>query len=203
MALVFAGGSAERSLALPAPEELAPNTVARISEAPPRFATVTIGELRHALVLAAAQKGLRSVPEPGRDGYGKLEKSAIDSLLETAWIHGLAAEWGIAVTQGEVKRELGRVKEESFKSNAEYRRFLKESRYTLRDINERVRLQILSTLLQERLQQMIPNGAGRKAEQKFFREFVKEFNEKWRARTVCAPQYATERCSNGPPPSIR
>lgn len=198
VALVLAGGTAARSLALPAPEDLKPNTVARISEVPLRFETVTIGELRHALVLAAAQEGLRSVPEPGRGGYGKLEKSAINALLETAWINGLAAEWGMGVTRDEVKRELGRVKKESFKSVAEFRRFLKESRYTYRDLYERVRLQILSTLLQERLQQMIPKGAGLKAEQKFFSEFVKEFNERWRARTVCAPQYLTERCSNGP-----
>ncbi len=177
-----------------------PNTVARITEAPPRFATVTIGELRHALVLAAVQKGLRSVPEPGRKGYGKLEENALNALLEMAWIHGLAAEWGLFVTHDEVKRELGLVKKESFKSRAEFRQFVKESGYTRRDLHERVRLQILSTLLQERLQQMIPKGAGQKAEQKFFRKFVEEFNERWRARTVCAPEYVTERCSNGPLP---
>lgn len=45
---------------------------------------------------------------------------------------------------------------------------------------------------------MVPKGAGQKAEQEFFLAFVEEFNETWRARTVCAPQYATERCSNGP-----
>lgn len=202
MALVLAGGLAERSFALPAPEELAPNTVARIPEAPPRFATVTIGELRHALVLAAAQKGLRSVPKPGRKGYGTIEKSAMDALLETAWIHGLAAEWGIAVTRGEVKRELGRIKEESFKSGSEYRRFLKESRYTLRDLNERVELQVLSVRLQERLQTQIEREARNEfEEQRAFTKFLAEFNETWRARTVCAPQYATERCSNGPPPA--
>lgn len=193
---------AEPSLALPAPEELRPNTVARISDVPPRFKTVTIGELRHALVLAAAQQGRRSVPKPGKKGYGKIEKSALDALLETAWIHGLAGEWGIAVTRGEVKRELARIKEESFKSLAEYRRFLKESRYTRRDLHERVELQVLSLGVQERLQTQIERESRNEfEEQRAFRKFLVEYNETWRARTVCAPKYVMERCSNGPTPA--
>lgn len=204
MALVLAGGAVDRASGLQSPEQLAPNTVARVSDVPPRFGTVTIGELRHALVLAAAQEGRRTVPRPGRGGYGRLERRAVDSLLEIAWIHGLAVEWGIAVTPGEVKRELIRIKKESFKSAAEYREFLKESRYTRRDVSERVEIQLLSTRIQERLERQIDRETRTRSErQRAFTEFVAEFNEEWRARTVCAPQYATERCSNGPPSSIR
>ncbi|MET0305574.1 MAG: hypothetical protein ABW196_05025 [Solirubrobacterales bacterium] len=110
VAFIGAGWSAASAATPPAPEELRPSTVARISDVPPRFEAVTIGELRHALVLAAAQEGLRSVPEPGQGGYGMLETGAVNALLETAWINGLAAEWGMGVTRDEVKRELSRVK---------------------------------------------------------------------------------------------
>jgi len=75
---------------------------------------------------------------------------------------------------------------------------MKESHYTYRDVHERIRLQILSTQLQERIQAKIGKGAGPKAEQDAFQEFVDEFNGRWRSRTVCAPAYVTERCSNGP-----
>jgi hypothetical protein len=30
-------------------------------------------------------------------------------------------------------------------------------------------------------------------------KFVAEFEQRWRARTVCAPEYLLARCSNGPP----
>jgi len=141
------------------------------------------------------------VPKPGEGGYERLERKAIDNLLEVIWIQGLAAEMGIAVTRRQVSSELAQIKKESFKSEAEYHNFLREARYTKRDVDQRVELQLLSTRLQERLQGRIEREARNPfEEQQAFEQFVTEFNERWRARTVCAPQYATDRCSNGPPP---
>jgi hypothetical protein len=192
--------SAASAAGPPAPEELAPSRVAFVSGVPRGTGTITKAEFRHALVLSSVQAGLDSPPEPGRRPYEKLKTAALQSQLEGIWIVGQAAEWNIYVTRGEVKRELAWVKKEGFKSAAEFRRFLKEARYTHRDLHERIRTQILSTLLQERLQEMIGKGAGRKAEQRAFTKFVEEFTERWRSRTVCAPGYVTERCSNGPSP---
>jgi hypothetical protein len=58
---------------------------------------------------------------------------------------------------------------------------------------------MLSTRLQRRISARIAREAsGRSEEQKAFEELIDEFTEKWRGRTVCAPDYATSRCSNGP-----
>jgi hypothetical protein len=204
LVLVAATGAVERSVALPAPEELVPNTVALVSEVPVRRGTITKAEFRHALVLVTAFKDRGSVPKSGERGYERLEREAVDNLLEAIWIQGLAAEMGIAVTRRQVSLELARVKEESFKSLAEFREFLREAHYTKRDLNERVELQVLSQRLQERLQRKIEREARNPFEEKqALNEFVAEFNERWRSRTVCAPQYATDRCSNGPPPPDR
>jgi hypothetical protein len=79
---------------------------------------------------------------------------------------------------------------------------LRASRYTRRDVNDRVELQLLSARLQVRLERQIEREARNEfEEQRALREFSVEFNERWRARTVCAPEYATDRCSNGPPPT--
>jgi hypothetical protein len=84
-------------------------------------------------------------------------------------------------------------------NGAEYRRFLKESRYTRRDVRERVEIQLLSTRLQERFEAQIARETEDESEeQRAFTKFIAEFNARWRARTVCAPKYAIERCSNGP-----
>ena len=178
------------------------NTAARIDRVPARQETITIAELRHGIELAAVIAGRKSAPKPGGQAYERLARRALDSLLEAAWIHGQAVEWGIVVTRREVRRELTLIKQESFKSGAEYRRFLRESHYTRRDVYDRVEIQILSLQLQERLQALIEREARNpREEQRAFTEFIEEFNERWRARTVCVPAYATARCSNGAPPA--
>jgi hypothetical protein len=94
---------------------------------------------------------------------------------------------------------VARIKEESFKDGAEFRRFLRGARYTRRDVNERVEIQMLSTRLGSLLSRRIGGETSSKSEeQRAIKEFVAEFNERWRGRTVCAPDYANGRCSNGP-----
>ncbi len=94
---------------------------------------------------------------------------------------------------------MAKVRRESFKDGAEFRGFLKEARYTRRDVNERVEIQMLSTRLQWHLSRRIRKETSSKSEeQRAFAEFIAEFEESWRGRTVCAPDYAISRCSNGP-----
>jgi hypothetical protein len=111
VALVAASWSATGSAALPAPEVLVPNTVARISDVPDRAGTITRAEFRHALVLVAAPEGRRAVPKPGGRDYERLKHIALDSLFETVWIKGQAAEMNIAVTRSQVLRMLASIKE--------------------------------------------------------------------------------------------
>jgi hypothetical protein len=190
------GWGAAGSAALPLPEELVPNTVARVSDVSERAGTVTLAEFRHALVLAAAGED-RAVPKPGGRGYEKLMRTAVDTLLEAVWIKGQAAEMNIVVTRRQVWRELAFIKKENFKNGAEYRQFLKEAHFTRRDVFERVELQLLSTRIQIR----VAAGARNPSDaEKAFTEFVSEYIERWRSRTVCAVGYVTDSCSNGPEP---
>lgn len=197
--LALADWSSASSTTLPAPEALVPNTVALVSEVPPRRGTITKAEFWHGMELAAAQADASPPPKPGERGYERLKTAVLKSLFEGIWIVGQAAEWDIAVTRGQVKSEIAQVKRESFRSAAEFRQFLRESHYTHRDVYERVEIQLLSTGLQERLVRKI-DARNVREEQQGFREFVDEFNERWRGRTVCAPEFAIERCSNGPVP---
>lgn len=202
MAFVGAGGGTASSAVPPLPEELPGNMVAVVSHAPVSRGRITKAEFQHALVLGAVQAGRSSVPRPGENGYERLKRKAIGSLLEATWILGEAVEMGIAVTRSEVARELSLIKRQSFKNEAEYLKFLREAHYTKRDVFERVELQMLGIRLQAWLRARVERESRNPfEEQQAFKEFVVEFVEKWRARTVCAPVYATDRCSNGPPPS--
>jgi hypothetical protein len=195
IACVAAGWGATGAGALPAPEEMVPNTVARISDVPDETGTITRAEFRHALELAAAAKGRHPVPGPGVPGYERLEHTAVTALIEAVWLKGQAAEMNIVVTRHQVLGVLALIKSEAFRSATEYRRFLRKMHYTRRDVYEQVELQLLSTLIQERI---VAGARSEAEEQKAFDEFVADFNERWRSRTVCAPEYAIERCSNGP-----
>lgn len=201
VALSVGGPAALGSEVPPAPEELAPNVVALVIEMPTGKGRITRAEFHHELELVAVQKGRRSAPKPDDAEYAKLEKDAVDYLLEAAWIRGQAVEWYLSVGRRRVKREVQVIKRQAFKSRAEFRAFLRETHYTLHDVYEHVELQILSTRLQAHLKHKIGNHVTRREEQRAFAKIVREFNTRWRARTVCATGYATERCSNGPLPS--
>ena len=197
--LVPGSGSALGSAALPSPDELPAAFVAVVSEVPVRRGRITKAEFRHALLLEAVSTGRGSAPKPGSAGYEKSKVAAVKNLLEGAWIVGQAAEWGLSVTHEQVSREVALVKKEGFRDGAEYRRFLREARYTRRDMNERVEVQMLSTRLQRALSRRFAKKTNSKSEEaRAFEEFIAEFDERWRGRTVCAPDYANDRCSNGP-----
>jgi parvulin-like peptidyl-prolyl isomerase len=129
--------------------------VALVEDVPAETGEVTEAEFAHALELAAKQGG-EKVPKPGDPKYDELKETALSSLFEGIWVQGTAEEWGIEVTDAEVAKELKKVKEESFKSEAEFQEFLKESGFTPADIDERVKLQVLTEQLQEELNERAP-----------------------------------------------
>jgi parvulin-like peptidyl-prolyl isomerase len=129
---------------------------ALVEDVPGDIGNVSEAEVAHAIELAAKQAGEKKVPKPGDPKYEEAKKAGMQSVLEGIWIQGIADEWGIEVTDAEVAKELKKVKKESFKSEAEFQKFLNESGYTPADIDERVKFQILSTKLQEQLKEKAP-----------------------------------------------
>lgn len=195
VALVAAAAGATASTGLPLPEEMPASTVAFVSHVPRDLGTISRREFRHALVQTAAAAGREQVPHPGEKGFEKLRDEALGVRIDAAWISGQAAEMGIVVTPHEVARELERITTQSFRNGAEWRRFLRESHLTRRDVNERVELQIFSTRIQRRVVAGVRSGSGQRDA---FKQFVAAYMKRWAARTVCAPAYVSERCSNAP-----
>lgn len=185
----------------PPPESLPANVVAIVARVPDRKdeagGVITIKEFDHGLDQVAAQHGRRVAPGPRGGDYGKLKNQTLGELIEATWIRGQAAEMGIGVRPREVSRELVALKKQAFKNGAQYRHFLKEAHFTRRDVRDRVELQMLSELIQERIVEGFHSQA---AAQKAFSKFAAEYETRWRSRTVCAPGYITEFCSNGPEP---
>jgi parvulin-like peptidyl-prolyl isomerase len=130
--------------------------VAVVEEAPEDAGTITEEEFDRSLEQSAAASGKKAVPKPDDPAYDELKEAALGSLLDAAWLKGQAAEMDISVTEAEVAKEFKKLKDENFKSEAEYRKFLKDSNFTQADVDSRVELQMLSTQIQEQITEGTP-----------------------------------------------
>jgi parvulin-like peptidyl-prolyl isomerase len=130
--------------------------VAVIEEAPSGLSPVTEAKFHRALIQTAAQEQLKPVPKPGTKKYEELQKKTLGEVFDSIWIQGQAAEMGISVTKKEIADELAKLKKQAFKTEQEYKEFLKEAHFTIADVNERVTIQILSTKIQEQVTEETP-----------------------------------------------
>lgn len=121
--------------------------VAIVKSVPSELGTISEADYRNAF--ARQSKG--KAPKPGEAKYAEVQKAALGELLEAVWVQGEGEELGIAVTPTQIARELKTIKEQNFKTNAAYQEFLKESHFTPKEINERVKIQILTTKIRERV----------------------------------------------------
>jgi parvulin-like peptidyl-prolyl isomerase len=122
--------------------------VAVIEDAPEGLGTVSEEQLKRAVEQAAGQAG-KKLPKPDDPQYDELEKSAFTELLDRIWVQGEAEEMGISFTPEEVTEEFEKRKKESFKTEAEYREFLKQAKFTQAEVNERIEIQMLTEQIQK------------------------------------------------------
>ncbi|HEX5527636.1 MAG TPA: SurA N-terminal domain-containing protein [Solirubrobacterales bacterium] len=188
------GSSATDTTGSGAEEQQVPaGAVAVVSDVPADQGEVTVDELRHAIDQHAAQQKLSSAPKPGDPTYKKISEEALGELLDGVWIEGEAAELGLVATDREVEAEAEKIRDQNFKTEAQWHHFLAESKLTPEDVDRRVKLQLLS----QKIQYEIENGAAGKAgKQQQFKAFVTAFQRKWKERTLCRADFVNERCSN-------
>jgi len=125
---------------------------------------VTQAEFDHALLIAAKQAGEKKAPKPGTAKYDETKENALNFVLEGIWIQGLAEERGVEVSDKEVAKQLKKVKSENFQSDAEFRKFLKESGFNRADVRGRVRIELLSEAIQEELKEEAPSPSQSQVE---------------------------------------
>ncbi|HWO15871.1 MAG TPA: SurA N-terminal domain-containing protein [Solirubrobacterales bacterium] len=138
--------------------------VAVVEDTPGDIGDVSQADYDKALLQTAARAGLREPPRPGDDQYEDVKMAAMGDILDSIWIQGEAAELGIEVTQKEIDTELESIKRQNFRTEAEYERFLEESNFTPEDVDERVKLQLLSTQIQQRITEDVPEPSQSQVE---------------------------------------
>ena len=112
---------------------------------------ITQADFDTAFQQASSQAGLPQPPAPGDDQYQQVRDQALSALLDSAWIEGEGERQGVEVTDKEVQDTFTQLKSQNFKTEAEYQQFLQQSGLTQEDIDERVRLQVISQKIQEQI----------------------------------------------------
>jgi foldase protein PrsA len=83
--------------------------------------------------------------------YNSLRDQVMQLLTSFQWIEGEAKEQGITVTDAEVKKSFQQQKKQSFPKEADYQKFLKNYNQTEGDILQRVKLDLLSNKLRDKI----------------------------------------------------
>ena len=112
---------------------------------------ISKADFDRALEQTAKQQGVTQVPSPGDPQYEQLRDQAMGTLLDTAWIQGEAEDQGVTVSDRQIQTQLQQTKQQNFKTEAEYQKFLEQSGYTQADVDLRVKLQLLSQEIQKKL----------------------------------------------------
>jgi foldase protein PrsA len=151
--VLFAGYAIAQGIGRPS---VPAGAVAIVTHVPDDVGTVSEADFKRAMLQQAAQGKLKAVPKPGEEKYEELKEAALGELLDTIWIQGEAEELDIAVTPKQIATELAQIKKQNFKTEAEYQKFLKTSKFTRADVLARVKLQLLSTQIQEAISKEAP-----------------------------------------------
>jgi foldase protein PrsA len=83
--------------------------------------------------------------------YEALRDQVMQLLTSFQWIEGEAKEQGVKVSDDEVKKSFDQQKKQSFPKEADYQKFLKDNGQTEQDILERVKLDLLSNKIRDKV----------------------------------------------------
>jgi len=83
--------------------------------------------------------------------YEQLRNQVLQLLISFQWIEGEANAMDVKVTDAEVKKSFDEQKKQSFPKDADYKKFLKTSGQTEEDILQRVRLDLLSNKIRDKV----------------------------------------------------
>lgn len=83
--------------------------------------------------------------------YKSLQQEVLGFLISSDWVLGEASSLGVNVSDKEVKKRFTQIKEQQFPKPAEFEKFLASSGQTVSDLLLRVKLNLLSSKIQQKI----------------------------------------------------
>jgi hypothetical protein len=145
---------------------------------------------------AIARKGTGEVRhrsgKPHRASTKQTIREVMGFLIGADWVLGEAQQLGVEVPASRVLGAFERIRHEQFPKRREFRAFLKHSGQTVADLLLRVRLNLSSTAIQQRIVAGQTTEAGR---EQALSNFLVSFSVRWRAQTYCLPAFSVHDCA--------
>ena len=100
---------------------------------------------------ASPSRRRRELKSECEQQYTSLKQEVLGFLISSEWVIGEAANLGVKVSDAEVKKEFEKIKNQQFPKAAEFEKFLATSGQTVSDLLLRVKLNMLSSKIQQKI----------------------------------------------------
>jgi hypothetical protein len=152
---------------------------------------VTPATFAHWLAVTAALSGASA--HAASASNAALKDKVMGFLLTSEWVLGEAAALGVDVSEAEVHKRLEAIQQKQFKKPAELQEYLTKNHETAADLQLRVKLELLESVIAKKVTAAKHTAAEKKAALASFQD---QFEAKWKAKTSCATGYAMEDCKS-------
>jgi foldase protein PrsA len=132
---------------------------------------------------ATAPKPAKGQPKPTaatyktqcEQQYTALKQQVLGFLISANWVIGEAEAKGVKVSDAEVKKQFNQIKSQQFPKEAEFQKFLSSSGQTVSDLLLRVKLDMLS----QRIQQKVTKDAGKKPSEQEIKSYYEQHKSQY------------------------
>jgi foldase protein PrsA len=107
--------------------------------------------------------------------YTALKQQVLGFLISANWVLGEAGEKGVKVSDNEVKKQFNQIKSQQFPKEADFQKFLASSGQTVSDLLLRVKLDMLS----QKIQQKVTKDAGKKPSQQEIKSYYEQHKSQY------------------------
>jgi SurA N-terminal domain len=146
----------------------------------------------HWLTVASKDAGSPGKGHPAPSATA-LRNEVLGFLISSDWVKGEAADLGVRLSAGEVRKNFDHIRNQQFPKRKEFEQFLRQTGQTVADLLFRVELNLLSERVQKRV---VAGHHSASSKQRALSRFVTGFKAKWQAQTYCAAQYAVSDCGH-------
>lgn len=101
--------------------------------------------------------------------YKSLQQEVLGFLISSSWVLGEAESLGVKLTDNEVHKQFAKIKQQEFPKAAEFEKFLSGSGQTISDLLLRVKLNMLSQKIQQKVVKKKPTVSQAEVE-KYYNE---------------------------------
>jgi parvulin-like peptidyl-prolyl isomerase len=132
---------------------------------------------------ATAPKPAKGQPKPTaatykaqcEQQYTALKQQVLGFLISANWVLGEAEAQGVKASDKEVQKQFNQIKSQQFPKEADFKRFLASSGQTVSDLLLRVKLDMLS----QKIQQKVSKDAGKKPSQQEIKSYYEQHKSQY------------------------